>query len=73
MVTIPLQQRASSSTSQHTLLIATANEDRRSFLAAQLNADGHSVYEAHHIAGVIESLSACPIDVLILGDLERPA
>jgi hypothetical protein len=31
---------------QHTLLIATTDPDQRTFLAAQLDADGHTVYEA---------------------------
>jgi hypothetical protein len=44
MATDPLQYP--SSLAQHTLLVVTANEERRSFLAAQLDADGHTVYEA---------------------------
>ena len=31
---------------QHTLLIANADDAQRTFLAAQLDADGHAVYEA---------------------------
>jgi CheY-like chemotaxis protein len=62
-----------SSSTQHTLLIATVDEDRRRFLAGQLDADGHTIHEADHQAAVIAKLSAHAIDVLILGDLERPA
>jgi hypothetical protein len=36
---------------QHTLLIAGADPDRRVFLAAQLDADGHTVWEAHEDHG----------------------
>jgi hypothetical protein len=43
--------------SQHTLLVATVDEDRQAFLAAQLDADGHTVYEAHRTEAVIERLS----------------
>jgi DNA-binding response OmpR family regulator len=66
-------QHPSSTTQQHTLLVATVDEDRQAFLAAQLDADGHTVYEAHHTKAVIARLSACPVDVLLLGELERPA
>jgi two-component system OmpR family response regulator len=67
------QQAGSSSTTQHTLLIATADEDRRAFLVSQLDADGHSVYEADHAAAVVARLSEHTIDALILGGLEHPA
>src|SRR4051812_26799844 len=72
MATHASQQLGSPSTG-HTLLIASVDADRRSFLAAQLDADGHTVYEAHHTAAVIERLSACPVDVLLLGELQRRA
>lgn len=58
---------------QHTLLIAMADVDRRVFLAGQLDADGHTVHEADQVAGVVAKLSRCPIDVMVLGDLQRPA
>jgi DNA-binding response OmpR family regulator len=58
---------------QHTLLIAANDPDQRAFLAAQLDADGHTVYEADHAAAVVTRLSAQTVDVLILGELERPA
>jgi DNA-binding response OmpR family regulator len=56
-----------------TLLIATTGTGQRAFLAAQLDAEGHAVYEANHLAAVVAKLSAHAIDVLILGDLEHPA
>jgi DNA-binding response OmpR family regulator len=58
---------------QHELLIATTDPDQRAFLAAQLDADGHTVYEADSTAAVIAKLSAHAIDILILGRLVRPA
>jgi DNA-binding response OmpR family regulator len=67
------QQQPGSSTQQHTLLIATTDEDQRAFVATQLDADGHTVYEADHAAAVIARLSAHAIDVMILGDLQRPS
>jgi two-component system response regulator ResD len=73
MATHAVQQHPSHQAQQHTLLIATADEDQQAFLAAQLDADGHTVYEAHHATAVIERLSACPVDVLVLGELQRPA
>jgi DNA-binding response OmpR family regulator len=58
---------------QHTLLIATSRQDQRTFLAGQLDADGHTVYEADHAAAVVARLSAHTVDVLVLGELEQPA
>jgi len=58
---------------QHTLLIATVDEDRRGFLAAQLDADGHTIHEADRATAAVAKLSAHAIDVMILGDLQRPA
>jgi DNA-binding response OmpR family regulator len=72
MATISDQQHAHSSTTQHTLLIATGDEAQRSFLAAQLDADGHTVYEANTVMATVARLSEHAIDVLILGDLEHP-
>jgi DNA-binding response OmpR family regulator len=57
----------------HTLLIATTDATARDFLAAQLDADGHTVHEADSSAAVTAKLTAHAIDVLILGDLGRPA
>jgi DNA-binding response OmpR family regulator len=57
---------------QHTILIAEADHDRRTFLAAQLDADGHTVYNADHTAAVLAKLSSHAVDVLILGELEQP-
>jgi DNA-binding response OmpR family regulator len=58
---------------QHTVLIATADEDQRRFLAGQLDADGHTVYEADNTAAIVAKLAAYAVDVLLLGELERPA
>jgi DNA-binding response OmpR family regulator len=66
------QQQVGSST-QHTLLIATSDEGQRGFVAAQLDADGHTVYEVGSMEAVVAKLSATAIDVLILGRLQRPA
>jgi DNA-binding response OmpR family regulator len=56
-----------------TFLIAGTDDVRRTFLAFQLNADGHTVHEADHLAAVVAKLSAHAIDILVLGDLEHPA
>jgi DNA-binding response OmpR family regulator len=58
---------------QHTLLIATTDPDQRAFLAAQLDADGHTVYEADGPQAAIAKLSAHAIDLMILGRLHRAA
>jgi DNA-binding response OmpR family regulator len=58
---------------QHTLLVAGADDGQRTFLAGQLDGDGHTVYEADHTTAVIAKLSSHAIDVLILGNLERPS
>jgi two-component system response regulator ResD len=60
-------------TPRYTLLVATSDDDRRAFLAAQLDADGHTVHEATTVAGTVAKLSCHAIDVLIVGDLQRPA
>ena len=57
---------------QHSILIAGTDQDRRTFLAAQLDADGHTIHEADRTAAVIAKLSSHAVDVLILGELERP-
>ncbi|MEA2222000.1 MAG: two-component system, OmpR family, phosphate regulon response regulator PhoB [Solirubrobacteraceae bacterium] len=56
-----------------TFLIATADDARRTFLAFQLDADGHTVHDADHLAAVVAKLSVHAIDVMVLGDLEHPA
>jgi DNA-binding response OmpR family regulator len=73
MATHALQHQHVSQARQHTLLIATTDRDQRTFLAGQLDADGHTVYEADHTAAVIARLSAHPVDALIVGELEHPA
>jgi DNA-binding response OmpR family regulator len=67
------QQLSSQSQQRHTLLVATADRDQRAFLVAQLDADGHVVYEADSSTGAVAKLAAHAIDVLLLGGLERPA
>jgi two-component system KDP operon response regulator KdpE len=57
----------------HTLLVATTDAAAREFLAAQLDADGHTVHEADSSAAVTAKLTAHGVDVLILGALQRPA
>ena len=57
----------------HTLLIASASETQRSFIAAQLDADGHTVHEADSAQGTVAKLSTHAVDVLLLGELHRPA
>jgi CheY-like chemotaxis protein len=69
----PVQAQVSHQARQHTLLIVTTDHDQRAFLAAQLDADGHTVYEADHTAAAITRLSAHAVDVLIVGELEHPA
>jgi DNA-binding response OmpR family regulator len=73
MATTPLAQQVSSQSRQRTLLVATTDQDHRAFLAAQLDADGHTVYETDSTAAAIAKLSAHAIDVMILGRLQRPA
>ena len=57
----------------HTLLIASAQHEQRAFIAAQLDADGHAVYDADSTESTIAKLTAHAIDVVLLGDLARPA
>jgi DNA-binding response OmpR family regulator len=42
-------------------------------LAGQLDADGHTVYEADSTTGALTALCGQPVDVLILGELQRAA
>ena len=58
---------------QHTILIAIADEHQRAHLATHLDADGHTVYAADAAASTTAKLTVHPIDVLVLGELERPA
>ncbi|MGH2942966.1 MAG: response regulator transcription factor [Solirubrobacteraceae bacterium] len=67
------QPQQDSHQAQHELLIATTDPDQRAFLAAQLDADGHTVYEADSPQAAIARLSAHAIDVMILGRLHRAA
>ena len=70
---MPCSNRVSIQPRQYTLLIATTDRDQRAFLAAQLDADGHVVYEAESTAAAIAKLSAHAIDVMLLACLEAPA
>jgi DNA-binding response OmpR family regulator len=65
-------QQDTTPATQHTILVAAIDAERRTFLAGQLDADGHTIYEAERAAGVVAKLSAHAVDVLILGELERP-
>jgi CheY-like chemotaxis protein len=56
-----------------TLLIATTDEAARTFLGAQLDADGHTVLEASTADNAVARLSENAVDVLLLGDLQTPA
>jgi DNA-binding response OmpR family regulator len=71
MATNVLQQP--SHQAQHELLIATTDHDQRAFVTGQLDADGHTVYEADSTTAVVARLSAHAIDVMVLGRLQRPA
>ncbi|MEA2137098.1 MAG: two-component system, OmpR family, phosphate regulon response regulator PhoB [Solirubrobacteraceae bacterium] len=56
-----------------TLLIATADQPRREFLAHQLDADGHTIHHADSPEATTAMLSAHAIDVMLLGDFDSPA
>jgi CheY-like chemotaxis protein len=73
MATISAQPHAGSSPTQHTLLIATGDEPQRSYLAGQLDADGHTVYDPDTVMATVARLSEHAIDVLILAELDHPA
>jgi DNA-binding response OmpR family regulator len=51
----------------------TVDKTERAFMAGQLDADGHTVYEADHTAAVTARLAAHAIYALILGNLQHPA
>jgi DNA-binding response OmpR family regulator len=57
----------------HTLLIASTHDAQRTFLAAQLDADGHAVHDADSTESTTAKLTAHAIDVVLLGALQRPA
>jgi DNA-binding response OmpR family regulator len=73
MATHAIAQAGDSPSRQHALLLATIDQDQRAFLAGQLDADGHTVYEADSSTGTLTALSGQAIDVLVLGELQRPA
>jgi DNA-binding response OmpR family regulator len=57
----------------YTLLIASAHQGTRTFLASQLDADGHHIHEADNNVAAVAKLSTYGIDVMVLGGLERPS
>jgi two-component system OmpR family response regulator len=73
MATHAIQPEDHAPPRQHTLLLATTDPDQRTFLAAQLDADGHTVYEADTTTRAVTALCGQAIDVLVLGELQRPA
>lgn len=56
-----------------TLLIATADQPRREFLAHQLDADGHTIRLADSPEQTTSKLAAHAIDVVLLGDFDATA
>jgi DNA-binding response OmpR family regulator len=65
--------RTQDSMGDSTLLLASSDQDQRAFLAGQLDADGHTVYEADSTTGALTALCGQVVDVLILGELQRAA
>jgi DNA-binding response OmpR family regulator len=58
---------------RRSLLIVTADRARGWDLGEQLDADGHDIHLTDDRPGAIAKLSTHAIDVVILGELERPA
>lgn len=56
----------------YTTLIASAHQDQRQYLATQLDADGHDVYESDATSTTIAKLSTNAIDIVLLAGLQRP-
>jgi DNA-binding response OmpR family regulator len=56
-----------------TLLIATADQPRREFLAHQLDADGHTIHLADSTEATTGKLAAHAVDVVLLGDFDSAA
>jgi DNA-binding response OmpR family regulator len=56
---------------ERTILIATADDDQREFIARELDADAFNVYEADSTAATIAKLTTHATDVLLLGELQR--
>ena len=55
-----------------TILVADADDPTRSFLAAQLTADGYDVLTARDGAEVKARATSSAVTLLVLGDLETP-
>jgi len=58
---------------QRTILIASTDSTLREHHARHLDADGHTVHSADSAASMTARLTAHAIDVVVLGELERPA
>jgi DNA-binding response OmpR family regulator len=57
----------------YTLLIASAHQGQRQYLTTQLDADGHTVYDADATSATVAKLSAHAVDVVLLGGLQHPS
>jgi DNA-binding response OmpR family regulator len=57
----------------YTILIASAQQGQREYLAVQLDADGHDVYESDATSTTVAKLATHAIDVALLAGLERRA
>lgn len=57
----------------YTLLIVSAHQGQRTFLATQLDADGHTIHDADNTAAAIAKLTTHAIDLMILGCMQHPA
>lgn len=56
-----------------TIVIAHNDRDQRQHWAAQLDADGHNVYDANTVRNTLDTLTQTRTDVLLLGALQRPS
>jgi CheY-like chemotaxis protein len=57
MATHAVQPADHGTPQQHSLLLATTDQHQRAFLAEQLDADGHTVYEADSTTRALTALS----------------
>lgn len=55
------------------ILVASADDSQRDFIAQQLDADGYAVHDSDSAPGAIAKLASQAIDVLLLGELATPA
>jgi DNA-binding response OmpR family regulator len=56
-----------------TILVATADHTRREYLAAQLDADGHTIHVADSPTQATSKLATHAIDIVLLGAFDTPA